>query len=115
MSRVDTPNATTIEAVAKLLGLPVEKNLKTLIVEADPDDTNNHSGLAAIILRGDHELNEIKAAKLPGVKSPLAFAREEAIAQIMGASVGSLGPVNCPIPMFVDPSAAAHGGLRLRG
>lgn len=107
MSRVDTPNATTIEAVAKLLGLPVEKNLKTLIVEADPDDTNNHSGLAAIILRGDHELNEIKAAKLPGVKSPLAFAREEAIAQIMGASVGSLGPVNCPIPMFVDPSAAA--------
>jgi prolyl-tRNA synthetase len=107
MSRVDTPNAKTIEAVAKLLGLPVEKNLKTLIVEADPDDTNNHSGLAAIILRGDHELNEIKAAKLPGVKSPLAFAREEAIAQIMGASVGSLGPVNCPIPMFVDPSAAA--------
>ncbi len=107
MSRVDTPNATTIEAVAKLLGLPVEKNLKTLIVEADPDDTDNHSGLAAIILRGDHELNEIKAAKLPGVKSPLAFAREEAIAQIMGASVGSLGPVNCPIPMFIDPSAAA--------
>ena len=107
MSRVETPNAKTIEAVAKLLGLPVEKNLKTLIVEADPDDTNNHSGLAAIILRGDHELNEIKAAKLPGVKSPLAFAREEAIAQIMGASVGSLGPVNCPIPMLVDPSAAA--------
>jgi prolyl-tRNA synthetase len=107
MSRVDTPNAKTIEAVASLLGLPVEQNLKTLIVEASPDDTNNHSGLVAIILRGDHELNEIKAAKLPGVRAPLAFAQEEAISQAMGASVGSLGPVNCAIPMFVDPSAAA--------
>ena len=107
MSRVDTPNSKTIEAVASLLGLPVEQNLKTLIVEADPEDTDNPSGLVAIILRGDHELNEIKAAKLPGVRSPLAFAKEEAITQAMGASVGSLGPVNCAIPMFVDPSAAA--------
>ena len=107
MSRVDTPNSKTIEAIASLLGLPVEQNLKTLIVEADPEDTDNPSGLVAIILRGDHELNEIKAAKLPGVRSPLAFAQEEAITQAMGASVGSLGPVNCAIPMFVDPSAAA--------
>ena len=107
MSRVDTPNSNTIEAVASLLGLPVEQNLKTLIVEADPEDTDNPSGLVAIILRGDHELNEIKAAKLPGVRSPLAFAQEEAITRAMGASVGSLGPVNCAIPMFVDPSAAA--------
>ena len=107
MSRVDTPNSKTIEAVASLLGLPVEQNLKTLIVEADPEDTDNPNGLVAIILRGDHELNEIKAAKLPGVRSPLAFAQEEAITQAMGASVGSLGPVNCAIPMFVDPSAAA--------
>lgn len=107
MSRVDTPNSKTIEAVASLLGLPVEQNLKTLIVEADPEDTDNPSGLVAIILRGDHELNEIKAAKLPGVRSPLAFAQEEAITRAMGASVGSLGPVNCAIPMFVDPSAAA--------
>ena len=107
MSRVDTPNSKTIEAVASLLGLPVEQNLKTLIVEADLEDTDNPSGLVAIILRGDHELNEIKAAKLPGVRSPLAFAQEEAITRAMGASVGSLGPVNCAIPMFVDPSAAA--------
>ena len=107
MSRVDTPNSKTIEAVASLLGLPVEQNLKTLIVEADPEDTDNPSSLVAIILRGDHELNEIKAAKLPGVRSPLAFAQEEAITRAMGASVGSLGPVNCAIPMFVDPSAAA--------
>ena len=104
MSRVDTPHAKTIDAVAKQLGLPPEQNLKTLIVEGNGE---SESSLYAIILRGDHELNEIKAAKLPGVKSPLAFASEEAITKAMGASVGSLGPVNCNIPMFVDASAAA--------
>ena len=104
MSRVDTPHAKTIDAVAKQLGLPAKQNLKTLIVEGDGE---SESSLYAIILRGDHELNEIKAAKLPGVKSPLAFANEEAITKAMGASVGSLGPVNCNIPMFVDASAAA--------
>ena len=104
MSRVDTPHAKTIDAVAKQLGLPAEQNLKTLIVEGDGE---SESSLYAIILRGDHELNEIKAAKLPGVKSPLAFASEEAITKAMGASVGSLGPVNCNIPMFVDASAAS--------
>ena len=104
MSRVETPHAKTIEAVAIQLGLPPEQNLKTLIVEGDGA---SKSSTYAIILRGDHELNEIKAGKLPGVKSPLAFASEEAIIKAMGASVGSLGPVNCNIPMFVDASAAA--------
>ena len=104
MARVDTPHAKTIEAVAKQLCLPPEQNLKTLIVEGDGE---SESSLYAIILRGDHELNEIKAGKLPGVKSPLVFASEEAITKAMGASVGSLGPVNCNLPMFVDASAAA--------
>ncbi len=104
MTRVDTPHAKTIEAVAKQLGLPPEQNLKTLIVEGDGE---SESSLYAVILRGDHELNEIKAGKLPGVKSPLVFASEEAITKAMGASVGSLGPVNCNLPMFVDASAAA--------
>ena len=104
MTRVDTPHAKTIEAVAKQLGLPPEQNLKTLIVEGDSE---SESSLYAIILRGDHELNEIKAGKLPGVKSPLVFASEEAITKAMGASVGSLGPVNCNLPKFVDASAAA--------
>lgn len=104
MVRVDTPDAKTIEAVAKQLELPTERNVKTLIVEGE--EGSEHP-LYAIILRGDHELNEIKAAKLPGVKSPLTFAQEEAITETMGASVGSLGPVNCRIPMYVDASAAA--------
>lgn len=104
LTRVDTPHAKTIDAVSKQLGLPPERNLKTLIVEGDDEA---ESRLYAIILRGDHELNEIKAGKLPGVRSPLVFANEEAITKAMGASVGSLGPVNCNIPMFVDASAAA--------
>ena len=63
--------------------------------------------LIAIILRGDHELNEIKAARLPGVASPLTFAAEERIPMVMGANVGSLGPVDCNIPFYVDASAAS--------
>ena len=119
MSRVATPNAKTIEAVAKQLGLPASQNVKTLIVEGDED-----GALYAIILRGDHELNEIKAAKLPGVASPLTFAAEERIPKAMGASVGSLGPVNCGIPFYVDASAASiadfvcganEDGVHLRG
>ena len=119
MSRVATPNAKTIEAVAQQLGLPASQNVKTLIVEGDDD-----GALYAIILRGDHELNEIKAAKLPGVASPLTFAAEERIPKAMGASVGSLGPVNCGIPFYVDASAASiadfvcganEDGVHLRG
>jgi prolyl-tRNA synthetase len=119
MSRVDTPNAKTIESVAQQLGLPASQNVKTLIVEGD-----EAGALFAVILRGDHELNEIKAAKLPGVASPLSFAAEEQIAKAMGASVGSLGPVNCGIPFYVDASAASiadfvcganEDGVHLRG
>ena len=121
MSRVDTPNTKTIDAVALLLGLPTQQNLKTLMVEG-AEDAESH--LYAIILRGDHDLNEIKAAKLPGIKSPLTFADEEIIAKTMGAHAGSLGPVNCNVPMFVDASAAAvsdfvcganEDGVHLRG
>ena len=65
------------------------------------------TGPIAIVLRGDHELNDIKAAKLPGVVAPLAFATEEEINQACGASVGSLGPVNSQIPYLVDAEAAA--------
>ena len=86
---MDTPHAKTIDAVSKQLGLPPERNLKTLIVEGDDEA---ESRLYAIILRGDHELNEIKAGKLPGVRSPLVFANEEAITKAMGASVGPWGP-----------------------
>ena len=62
--------------------------------------------LVALVLRGDHELNEIKAEKLPQVQSPLVFASEEEIRAAIGAGPGSLGPVGMPIPVIVDRSAA---------
>src|SRR5690606_22316203 len=60
----------------------------------------------ALIIRGDHELNEVKAAKVSGVASPLEFASEEEIRAAVGAGPGSLGPVNLPIPCVIDRSVA---------
>jgi len=100
MSTVATPDCRTIADVAKLLSLPVERCLKTLIVRGE-------ESLVAIILRGDHELNDIKAAKLPGVIAPLEFADETEIEAAIGASPGSLGPVELQLPVFADPYAFA--------
>jgi len=60
----------------------------------------------ALLVRGDHELNEIKAEKLPQVASPLQFATEEQIRAVIGAGPGSLGPVNLPIPCIADRTVA---------
>ena len=81
--------------------------MKTLVVKAEAADAQTDAPLVAIILRGDHELNEIKAAKLPGVAQPLQFADEAQIVAAFGAHPGSLGPVASPIPVLVDHAAAA--------
>ncbi len=100
MELVDTPKARTIAELVEQFGLPMEQMLKTLVVEAA------ESGLIALLVRGDHELNEIKAEKLPQVASPLRFATEEEIREAVGAGPGSLGPVNLPIPAIADRSVA---------
>lgn len=100
MREVDTPEVKTIDAVCTLLNMTSEQTVKTLIVQGD-------EGPIAIILRGDHELNEIKAAKLDGVSAPVTFASEAEITAATGASPGSLGPVNSQIPYLVDREAAA--------
>ncbi len=64
------------------------------------------SDLIALIIRGDHELNEVKAENLPQVAAPLTFATEEEIRALVGAGPGSLGPVNLPAPFIVDRSVA---------
>ncbi len=97
---VDTPNARTIAELVEQFGVPIEQTVKTLVVEGAD------GGLVALLVRGDHELNEIKAAKLPQVAKPLRFASEEAIRAAVGAGPGSLGPVNLPIPMVIDRSVA---------
>ena len=103
MKLVDTPNAKTINELVEQFDINAEQTIKTLIVHADEESEHT---LIALILRGDHELNEIKAEKLPQVASPICFATEEEIKEVIGASPGSLGPVNLSIPFIVDRSAA---------
>ena len=103
MELVDTPNAKTIDQLVSEFKLPIEKTVKTLIVHADEE---SEQPLIALIVRGDHELNEIKAEKLPQVAAPLSFATEDEIQKEIGAGPGSLGPVNLPIPFIVDRSVA---------
>ena len=100
IATVDTPNEKTIEQLCNLLQVNADTTIKTLVVQGD-------EGPIAIILRGDHELNEIKAGKLPGVADPVKFATDDEIRAATGASPGSLGPVNSAIPYLVDREAAA--------
>ncbi|MCA1778063.1 MAG: proline--tRNA ligase, partial [Xanthomonadaceae bacterium] len=104
MRTVDTPNAKTIEQLVEQFGLPVEKTVKTLVVHAAEDQP---SALVALLVRGDHELNPVKAEKLAQVASPLTMASEDEIRAAIGAGPGSLGPVGLPIPMIIDRTVAA--------
>ncbi|MGQ7746643.1 proline--tRNA ligase [Pectobacterium brasiliense] len=101
---VDTPNAKTIAELVEQFKLPVEKTVKTLLVKATKESGHK---LVALLVRGDHELNEIKAEKIAQVASPLTFATEEEIRATIGAGPGSLGPVKLSIPVVVDRTVAA--------
>ncbi|HEK1894028.1 TPA: proline--tRNA ligase [Proteus mirabilis] len=96
---VDTPNAKTIAELVEQFNLPIEKTVKTLIVHATEESGHK---LVALLVRGDHELNEIKAEKCSIVASPLVFATEEEIRQAVNADPGSLGPINLPLPIIID-------------
>ncbi len=102
MELVDTPNAKTINELVEQFNVPVEKTVKTLIVKGACEE----QPLIALIIRGDHNLNEIKAQKLPQVADPLEFADEVEIKAKIGSGVGSLGPVNLPIPAIIDRTVA---------
>ncbi|MEO1855420.1 MULTISPECIES: proline--tRNA ligase [Chromohalobacter] len=97
---VDTPNARTIATLVEQHGLPIEKTIKTLMVHG------TEGGLVALLVRGDHELNEVKAENLPEVAAPLTMASEEEIRAAVGAGPGSLGPVNLDMPLIIDRSVA---------
>jgi len=104
MTLVDTPNAKTIAELVEQHGLPIEKTVKTLFVKAS-DEVD--ADIIALIVRGDHELNEVKAENLAQVASPLEMATEEEIRALIGAGPGSLGPVGLKLPFIVDRSVAA--------
>jgi len=106
LTKVATPNAKTISEVSALLGLPEDTSVKTLIVLGTPAEDGSQ-GLVALVLRGDHDLNELKAEKHPLIASPFAMADEEAIKAAIGCGVGSIGPVGLELPIIVDRSAAA--------
>jgi len=103
MKLVDTPNAKTIVELVSEHNIAIEKTVKTLIVKASEE---SESDLVALIIRGDHELNEIKAENLAEVASPLTFAHESEIRDLVKAGPGSLGPVSLPMPFIVDRSVA---------
>lgn len=100
MRLVDTPDAKTIAALVEQFGLPIEKTIKTLIVKGADDQ------LIALLVRGDHELNEVKAENHPKVATPLTMASEEEIRAVVGAGPGSLGPVGLELPIIIDRSVA---------
>jgi prolyl-tRNA synthetase len=101
MQNVPTPGKHTIEEITGFLKVPANKVLKTLIAEGED------GGLVALVVRGDHELNAIKAEKLSEVFSPFRMAENAEIRKQLGCDIGSIGPVGLDIPVFVDRSAAA--------
>ncbi|WP_104028113.1 proline--tRNA ligase [Vibrio jasicida] len=103
MTLVDTPNAKTIAELVEQHGLAIEKTVKTLFVKAS-DEVD--ADIIALIVRGDHELNEVKAENLPQVASPLEMASEEEMRALIGAGAGSLGPIGLELPFIVDRSVA---------
>ena len=101
LEAVDTPGVHTIAELAEFLRVPAQCCLKTLLVEGED------GRLVALVLRGDHELNAIKAERTEGVRAPLAFARPERVRDVMRCDPGSLGPVGADVPVIADESAAA--------
>lgn len=100
LARMHTPNQRTIAEVAAFLGVEPDASVKTLIV------SRSEGGLVALVLRGDHELNEIKAKDQPLVAEPLRFADAREITEVLRCSPGSIGPVGLDIPVIIDRSAA---------
>ena len=99
ISLINTPNQQTIEEISTFFEINPKECLKTLIVKGDNDN------LVALLLRGDHELNPIKAEKIAGIASPFTFATAEEIKQATGAEPGSIGPLNLDMLTIADRSA----------
>lgn len=95
LAKVNTPDVNTIEELCKSLNIKSKKTIKTLIVEGS-------DGPCALVLRGDHELNALKASKLPGILSPLKMYDSAKIEKATGKPLGSLGPINLGIKTYFD-------------
>ncbi|MBA6417958.1 proline--tRNA ligase [Colwellia sp. 6M3] len=105
MTEVATPKARTIDDVAKLLSIDATTTVKTLLVLGTATKEND-APIVALVLRGDHQLNEVKAENLSQIASPLTFATDEQLTAAAGCNAGSIGPVGLTIDVIVDRSAA---------
>ncbi|MXW48178.1 MAG: proline--tRNA ligase [Gammaproteobacteria bacterium] len=92
---VETPAVRTIEDLCKFLSVPSSQTLKTLLVQGE-------KGPVALLLRGDHELNQLKAVKVPEIESPLQMAGADVIEKTTGVQAGSVGPIGLEIPVYAD-------------
>ncbi|MAZ45405.1 MAG: proline--tRNA ligase [Gammaproteobacteria bacterium] len=101
VNQVKTPGIKSIDQVCKFLDLEPQNVLKTILVREKEEK------IVAFVLRGDHELNEVKAGKILDTRLPLKFASDQEIIESIGCEPGSIGPVDLPIPYFVDRDAAA--------
>jgi prolyl-tRNA synthetase len=97
---VATPDVGTIAEVSALLDVPAARCVKTLLFKGSDSDA------VALVLRGDHELNAVKAEKLAGIAKPLTMLRAAEVAKATGCPPGSLGPVELALPVYVDQAAA---------
>ncbi|HEX8756065.1 MAG TPA: proline--tRNA ligase [Steroidobacteraceae bacterium] len=102
MAKVSTPGARTIDELSRMLKVEPSRCLKTLLVEGSQEED-----VVALLLRGDHDLNALKAQRLPGVATPLRMAGAERIARATGAQAGFIGPVGLRCRMYADHSALA--------
>jgi len=98
MRTIDTPNQKTIEELSLFLNVAPTRIIKTLLVKGDSDN----NPVVALLIRGDHELNEIKAEKTEGIASPFEFANDEQIFAAVGCKAGSIGPLGLKIPIIAD-------------
>ena len=105
LTKIDTPNTKSIDDVVSLLDIDIKTIVKTLLV-CGVENEQGETPLVALIVRGDHQLNEIKAEHLPQVAAPLTFANEEQILTVAGCNSGSIGPVSLNCEIIVDHSAA---------
>lgn len=100
MQTIDTPGQKSIDEVSQFLKVAPQECVKTLLVKGEDSD------VVALVLRGDHELNPVKAEKLDAVAAPLCFASEDEIKKVANCEPGSIGPVGLSVPVIVDHSAS---------
>jgi len=108
MEKVPTPDTTSCEDVARLLGLPIEQTVKSIVLAVN---TPLGAEIWLLLVRGDHELNEVKAGKLPGLDAGFRLASEQEILDHFGCPPGYLGPINTrkPVKVVADRTVARMG------